>query len=348
MESGYDNPMSQSEQNTFKVVQLNAENLFLFLDDLNERDWRNLAEKDWQRLSSATVTNKSLVKTLWLADSLLDMDADIVCLNEVGGEESIANFARIFLKDRYTAHLLEGNSDRGIDIGYLIKRGFPLRPELRTHKNRPLGFLYPHEQQTNLFQEGGAEPPHKSHYFSRDCAELRLFSEDPSRPALVILLVHLKSKLDPDNIDPQGKERRRAEVNTLVNIYQEVRAEFSPPVPMIVTGDFNGNARPGQMGEEFARLGTTDLESVVEVAGLSEESAATQFQFNRGGGIQFLQIDFIFVSPDLRRHLIAEAVEVFRYRSDLKIPLPLPKTLEQRTYMPSDHYPVVAVFKKFF
>src|SRR6185312_12709837 len=78
--------------NTFKVVQLNAENLFIYLDDLNERDWRNLAEKDWQKLSSATVANKSLVKTLWLADSILDMDPDIVCLNEVGGQESLVNF----------------------------------------------------------------------------------------------------------------------------------------------------------------------------------------------------------------------------------------------------------------
>lgn len=345
MEFGYDSPMLPSPQNTFKVVQLNAENLFIYLDDANDRDWRNLAEKDWQKLSNATVANKPLVKTLWLADSILDMDADIVCLNEVGGQESLVNFARIFLKDKYTAHLLEGNSDRGIDVGYLIKRGFPLRPELRTHKDRPLGFLYPHEMQTNLFEDCTQQ---KSHRFSRDCAELRLYSEDPSRPACIVLLVHLKSKLDPDGIDPQGKQRRRAELNTLMSIYGEVRAEFSPPVPVIVAGDFNGSARREQMGDEFEQLFKTDLISVVEVAALSEEQAATQFQFNRGGNIQFLQIDFIFVSPELKDNLIAEAVEIFRYRSDLKIPLPLPKTLEQRTYMPSDHYPVIAVFRKFW
>jgi hypothetical protein len=348
MNPSYIIPMSAFRPNTFKVVQLNAENLFLFLDDLTLRDWRSLAEKDWQRLSQATVANKSLIKTLWLADSLLHMDPDIICLNEVGGLESLTNFNFLFLGDRYAPHLLEGNSDRGIDIGYLVKRDFPLRAELRTHKNRPLGFLYPHEQQTNLFNQGTTEKQVKSHYFSRDCAELRLFGPDPVRPELVLLLVHLKSKLDPDNVDPQGKERRRAELNTLVTIYNEVRAEFSPAVPVMIVGDFNGSARKSFRSEEFTQLNTTDLESVIEIVGVSDEDAATQVQFNRGGGIQYLQSDFIFISPDLKPHLVSEGVSVYRYHSDLKVALPLPKTLEQRTYMPSDHYPVIATFKKFF
>jgi hypothetical protein len=272
-------------------------------------------------------------------------------VNEVGGRESLENFAKYFLRDRYTAHLIEGNSDRGIDIGYLVKKDFPLRAEIRTHKDRPIQFLYPHEQQTNLFQAaelGGEGVQHKSHYFSRDCAELRLYRPNSATPALIMLLVHLKSKLDPDGIDPYGKERRRAELNTLVKIYSEVRAEFSPPVPVILAGDFNGCARRDQLGDEFHQLTTTDLETVAELAGLSGEAAATQFQFNRGGVIHFLQIDFIFISRDLIPYLIKESVEIFRYRSELKVALPLPKTLEQRTYMPSDHYPVVAVFKRFF
>src|SRR6185312_5880453 len=106
----------------------------------------------------------------------LHIDADIVCMNEVGGEESLQNFARFFLGGKYTPFLIEGNSDRGIDVGYLIKTDFPLRPELRTHKNRPIQFLYPHERQGDLFDETSTKPA-KSHYFSRDCAELRLYGE---------------------------------------------------------------------------------------------------------------------------------------------------------------------------
>ncbi len=333
----------------FKIVQLNAENLFLFLDDQNERDWRSLSEREWQRLSSATVPNKSLVKTLWLADTLLDIDADIVCLNEVGGEESLTNFAKFFLGGRYKPYLMEGNSDRGIDIGYLVRKDFPYKLELRTHKNRPLHFLYPHERDTNLYLQG-LEPDRalKTHYFSRDCAELRVLDEnDPLKPKLVILLVHLKSKLDPDGIDPEGKERRAAECKTLMDIYREIRAEFSPSVPLIVAGDFNGSARRGSLAEEFQELSKTDLESVIDIVGHEGEVATTQIQFNRNGNTNYLQLDFLFVSPELKEHLIAEGAFVYRYKSDLRVALPLPKTIDQRTYLPSDHYPVVATFKNF-
>ncbi len=332
--------MFAGRPNTFKVAQLNAENLFLYLDDLRPRDWRRMSEKDWQKLSHATIANKPLLKTLWLAESLLHIDANIVCLNEIGGQESLRNFTQLFLQDKYDCHLLEGNSDRGIDVGFLVRKNFPHQVELRTHKDRPLQFLYPHERPV---APGAAV---KSHYFSRDCAELRILSE--GRPVAIILCVHLKSKLDPEGIDPQGIERRRAEVNTLVKIYQEIRAEFTPSIPVIVAGDFNGCARRDQRAEEFQQLNSTDLDSVIELVGKSGDETATQVQFNRQGQIQCLQIDFIFVSPDLKPWLLSEGVEIYRYLSDLRVALPLPKTLEQRGYLPSDHYPVVATFKSFF
>jgi endonuclease/exonuclease/phosphatase family metal-dependent hydrolase len=334
--------------NTFKIAQLNAENLFLFLDDPSPRDWSRVSEKEWQRLSRATVPNKPLSKTLWLAEALQDIDADIVCLNEIGGEESLSNFAKYFLQGKYRPHLIEGNSDRGIDIGYLIRADFAAQVELRTHKNRPLGFLYPHEIQSNAhFAETAPEKIVKTHYFSRDCAELRITSPGADRPAVILLLVHLKSKLDPDGIDPEGRGRRQAELNALLDIYRSVRAEFTPAVPVIVAGDFNGCARKSMLSEEFAALAQTDLEGVIELAGHRAEAAATQLIFSRSGGCQPMEIDFIFVSPELKEHLILEGSEVYRYRSDLRVPLPLPATLEQRLFLPSDHYPVVALFKNF-
>jgi exonuclease III len=340
--------MNVNRPNTFKIAQLNAENLFLFLDDLTPRDWRKMSEKDWQKLSSASTPNKSLVKTLWLADSLRVIDADIVCLNEVGGEESLRNFARFFMQDQYFPQLIEGNSDRGIDVGYLVKKGLDVRTELRTHKDRPLQFLYPHEVESNAhFAQVAPEKLIKSHYFSRDCSELRVFKPNSNIPSLILLLVHLKSKLDPDGIDPEGRGRRQAEMRTLVQIYREIRAEFQQ-IPVIVTGDFNGTAAKDHLAEEFQDLAETDLESVVDLAALDREASATQLQFNRGGQINGLQIDYIFISPELKPHLIPGGVEVFRYRSDLGLPLPLPKTLEQRIAMPSDHYPVIATFHKFF
>jgi endonuclease/exonuclease/phosphatase family metal-dependent hydrolase len=334
---------------TFKIVQLNAENLFLFFDESLDRDLRKMSEKEWQKLSRAVVPNKALLKTLWLADSLLTIDADIVGVNEVGGLESLSNFAKFFLQDRYTAHLIEGNSDRGIDIGFLVKKDFKLGTELRSHKNRPLGFLYPHEEQSNAYYaDRQPEKVIRTHYFSRDCAELRLQREGDTKPRLIVLLLHLKSKLDPDGIDPEGRNRRAAELRTACEIYRELRTGADAGVPLIVMGDFNGNARRQSLAEEFAELKKTDLESLTDILAFDDVRAATQIQFNRSGQIQYLQIDYIFISPELKEHVIPEGVEVFRYHSDLKVPLPLPTTLDQRLALPSDHYPLIATFKNFF
>jgi hypothetical protein len=130
-----------------RVAQINAENLFLFFDEELPANWKELNEKGWQKLSRASVQNKSLKKTLWLAESLKEIDADFVMVNEVGGEESLSNFAKFFLDDQYTPYVIEGNSDRGIDIGYLVKKTITHRFELHTHKNRPIQFLYPHDCQ---------------------------------------------------------------------------------------------------------------------------------------------------------------------------------------------------------
>lgn len=331
-----------------KVAQVNAENLFLYFDDELPADWKSLSERRWQKLSRATVSNKPLRKALWLAESLLDIDADIILVNEVGGEESLANFARFFLEDRYATYLIEGNSDRGIDIGYLVKRDLPVRCELVSHKDRPLGFLYPHDLESNrFFETTQPEKVLRSRYFSRDCLRLNLYKDGSITPDVVFLLVHLKSKLDPDGIDPEGKERRKAELSALVEIYKETRAE-RPGVPVIVGGDFNGQARKELCELELqAILDDTDLSNALETVGRSMEESMTQLLFDRLGVAVSLQIDYLFLSPEFSEHLRADGCYVYRYKSDLGVELPRPRTLDQRLYMPSDHYPVVVTFTDF-
>src|ERR1700733_2249543 len=92
--------------NTLRVAQINAENLFLFFDQELPANWKLLSEKEWQKLSQASVSNKPLKKALWLAESLQEIDADFILVNEVGGEESLGNFNRYFLNDRYRPYLM--------------------------------------------------------------------------------------------------------------------------------------------------------------------------------------------------------------------------------------------------
>src|SRR6185437_3910215 len=102
-------PNGNTPLKKLKVCQINAENLFLFFDAELPAQWKDFSEKEWQKLSHASVTNKSLRKTLALADGLLSIDADFVLVNEVGGQESLDHFARYFLNNRYKAYVIEGN-----------------------------------------------------------------------------------------------------------------------------------------------------------------------------------------------------------------------------------------------
>lgn len=326
--------MSANASKTLRLVQFNVENLFLFLDLYNGQDLSKITEAEWQKFSSSSTPNKSLYKTRALAAAIEDMAPDILMLNEVGGLDSINNFNEHFLRSQYTVYLKEGNSRRGIDVGYLIRKGLPSKPLLITHRDRPIQFLYPHENQT---PSGG-----KSHYFSRDVAELRLFDPGQNSPRLVVLLTHLKSKLDTERIDPEGRLRRAAELRTLSEIYNEVKKELDGKAPIIVAGDFNGIASPNNTEPEFHPLyDSTDLLEVFETLQKPKEERYTQVQISPLLAPQYLQIDYIFASPHLRDRIVRDETFVYRFRDHLGQVIPPPRNLDERSQLPSDHYPVV-------
>ena len=331
--------MTASEPQLLRFVQLNAENLFLFMDLYQGQDLKSLNEKQWQELSSASQSNKPLEKTLALAHNLLKLEPDFVLLNEVGGEESLQNFNRYFLGDLFSVHLLEGNSDRGIDVGYLVRKGQPLHLDLISHRDRPLS------------QPKGTKncSPHPL-FFSRDVAELRVWStaKGPANsPDLTLLLVHLKSKLDPEGTDPQGYLRRAAELKTLVDIYQERRRQ-QPQTPIMVAGDFNAECKRAEPDPEMQPIvSETDLLDVLDLAELSPMQRYTQVQVSRYGAVHGLQLDHILVSPELQALAVPEKCFVCTYESDLGVPASHPMTLQEKWLLPSDHYPVVATFKNF-
>jgi len=330
--------MSATQKNTLRLVQFNVENLFIFLDTPQRHDFKKMTEAEWRGLSGSTAPNKPLKKLWGLAQIIGEIKPDILMLNEVGGLESLENFNRIFLEDRFIPHLVEGNSHRGIDVGYLIRKDLNVKAILLSHKNRPLNFLYPHETQTPT---GG-----KSHYFSRDVAELRLFRPQDTSPCLTILLTHLKSKLDTEKIDGGGRLRRAAELKTLVEIYNEVRKELSKDSCIVVAGDFNGIAAPSHPEEEFLPIyEKTDLKDSLEITEIPSEKRFTQVQITPSGQQQLIQIDYIFVSPSLSERLVREETFVYHYKNELGHAAPLPRNIEERALLPSDHYPVVVTVK---
>ncbi len=313
-----------------RLMQYNLENFFVFLDKELPTIWPDISEDHWQTLTHSTVKLKPLGKLKRIQALIFEQDPDILILSEVGAAESLDNFNRLFLNSTYQVHLLEGNSDRGIDVGYLVKANLKHKVQLNSHKQRPINFLYNHEI-------GGTK---KSHYFSRDVAELKITDQKTDTPLLYILGVHLKSKLDPNSFDPEGKNRREAELKTLVEIYEEINSKHNDNVPIILAGDFNGYAGSHKQGSEFTELTKqTNLKSVTETYNLPPEDCFTQVIFNSLKKAVPVQIDYIFL--DEKYSELIENVYICSYKDNGGLTIPPPKNIEQRCRLPSDHYPTV-------
>ncbi|MBK9321783.1 MAG: hypothetical protein IPM97_02300 [Bdellovibrionaceae bacterium] len=341
--------MTWNEALNLKFCFLNAENLFLMFDGVPSKlELPNLSESKWQRLSTSTYENKPLQKCLDLAKSLKEINADIVMLCEVGGFESLKNFNDLFLDETYSPALTEGNSNRNIDVGFLVRKNMDFYFDLQSNKHRSINYLYPHERdslKTN-YPINLAMPSAMSHKFSRDVAELRLFKKNIEKPFLLILLTHLKSRLDPEGIDPGGFERRQAELKTLIEIYKEI-SEKHVSTPMIVAGDFNGNATFSNPDEEFKPLyEATKLRDTLELGSVATENRSTFYQVKTTSKTEGRQIDFCFLNPSAAKLLREKSAYVYRYKDEFGLDFGVPMTLDAKLRLPSDHYPLVFDLEK--
>src|SRR5690606_35277103 len=107
------------------------------------------------------------------------------------------------------------NSDRGIDMGYLVKKSLLSK------------YTFQFKAHTKVKLNNGKQP-------SRGFLQLNILSN--GEILLTFLLTHLKSKLDLKKVDFEGRSQRAAEVALLTKFYQKHKAQC----PVIISGDFNG------------------------------------------------------------------------------------------------------------
>lgn len=307
-----------------KVMVLNAQDLFLFMDKHNhEFPVTELSEIKWQLMSSSLFSNKSKEKCQILAGTIKEAGADIVMVTEVGGPESLANFAKYILSDEYDSVSLPSNSDRGIDLGYLIRKNSGLNYQVTSHVDFPL--------------------PLPAKRFSRDVLRLDVLLDDCLK--CILLLVHIKSKLDLKRADFEGRTRRVLEVKGLLKIYQDLEKKF-PDIPILIGGDMNGIAGERETEEEFKPIyENTDLKDVAKLAGIPDEDRFSYVYFNRGGNRFEQQIDYLFLSEKFSDRIVSGECYFPRYKNLTGSPLPIPKRMEQKNMLPSDHYPFVGTIK---
>lgn len=270
----------------------------------------------------------SPAKLLHLKKAFEDLDADIYCLCEIGGAESLINFNKDYLDDNYVISLIPGNSDRGIELSYLIHKRVLNKYSYFQKSNKE--YLLP-------LKNNHTEPSK----FSRDVAEFHLFEGTNNTPLLILLGVHLKSQLDSEGKDPQGRFQRTAEVLGLIEIYSHISKQ-NPNTPILIMGDFNGIAQKEHSAVEFLPIyEQTPLLDIFEITKLPLEERNTfkgrpPYETN-----PFLQLDYIFLDPKFAS--LFDGSKIHRFTDVANRPLVL-SSIPSTTW-PSDHNPISIVLK---
>lgn len=292
-----------------KITTLNCENLFLSSEDLP-----NIGTHCYL---------KDKKKTQKLANAILDIDSDIFCLQEVGGEQSLKILCDDYLKSLYSYALIEGNSNRNIHIAYLIKSSLKLKYSLVSNKEKFLDFSYQKGQKNELL--------------SRDILELRIFND--KKPHLILLGIHLKSQLDIDGIDQKGVKRRSAEMKLLTKRCLSLKNEFQN-CPQVILGDFNNIFNEDRDEFRDFKNSCSGFVDILELLNINLSDRGTHIYFNNLGERFIQQLDYILVDAQLHSKISLKTGGIHIFKDRDNHTYPLPETNLQQYVMPSDHFPL--------
>jgi endonuclease/exonuclease/phosphatase family metal-dependent hydrolase len=239
----------------------------------------------WAELKTAPVDEIAVLNT---AHVIRDVDAHILAVIEAENREALKTFDQFVIdpvneelpqgqrKEPYTSvMLIDGNDDRGIDVGLMTKEGYDIG-EMRSHVN-------------DVDDTGQI-------IYSRDCPEYAVAT--PTGERVWVLPNHFKSKFGGN--DPTSVAKREAQATRTAEIYQHLRDSGQNNV--VVLGDLNDT--PDSVPLQ-PLLNGSDLRDVSEHPNFEVgEFNVPQGNTNRGIGTFDLgnddqKIDYILLSPAL-------------------------------------------------
>jgi len=165
-------------------------------------DWYGYPILKRENFTDATIKNTARV--------ISNINSDIICVVEVENRPALEKFSHECLQTSkyYYNMLIDGNDNRGIDVGILSRF--------------EIGMM-----KSNIHLKKG-----KSHIFSRDCLEVEILL--PSGKKLWMFLNHFKSKLGDKR---EGDARRKLQAMTVSEILTS-RYDLKNDL-VVVAGDFN-------------------------------------------------------------------------------------------------------------
>lgn len=237
----------------------------------------------WAELKTAPVDEVAVINT---GRVIRDVNADILAVVEAENRIALKQFSEFVfhrVKDEIDEvvepysqiMLIDGNDDRGIDVGLMTKEDFEI------------GLMRSHIHDLK---------PDGHPIFSRDCPEYAVTT--PNGEEIVVLPNHLKSKFGGN--DPSSIAKREAQATRIAEIYQRLRNEDYDNV--VILGDFNDTPDSEPLQPLLAEM---DLHDVSELdlfdtgefkgrKGTDERGIGTYKLGNDGD-----KIDYLLLSPAL-------------------------------------------------
>jgi endonuclease/exonuclease/phosphatase family metal-dependent hydrolase len=213
------------------------------------------------------------------ARAINEVNADVLAVVEAESRPVLAAFNAellVALGGRPYRHvmLIDGNDERGIDVGLLTREAFPIGP-MHSHVDD---------------RDGRGSP-----IFSRDCPEYHV--RTPSGADLLVLVNHLKSKGYGGTA--ASNARRKAQAERIRDIYQgrvEAGAEY-----VAVLGDLNDTPASDPLAP---LLGGTDLSDAFVHPAFDDGGYPGTYGLCNAGN----KIDYLLLSPGLYERVRAGGV----------------------------------------
>ena len=239
----------------------------------------------WAELKTAPVDEIAVLNT---GRVLRDVNADILAVIEAEDRVALKKFTEfvfaqvseelpVALRPKPYANimLIDGNDDRGIDVGLMTKSGFEI------------GLMRSHIQ--DLTAAGGT-------IYSRDCPEYAVTT--PDGETIWILPNHFKSKFGGNNAASIAK--REAQATRTKEIYESLRNSGEDNV--VVLGDLNDTPDSDPLQPLLAQTDLQDVSAhtLFEVGEFNVSANNSNLGIGTFGlGNDNLKIDYVLLSPAL-------------------------------------------------
>lgn len=229
----------------------------------------------WFELKMGAVKETATENT---ARVMRELQADVLCVVEAEDRIALKKFNDQIVPKVGTqpfAHvmLIDGNDDRGIDVGILARDGYSI------------------ERMVSHVDDRDAQGA----IFSRDCAEYLI--TNPAGEKVLLLVNHFKSKGYGSQADSDAKRKRQAE--RVREIYEKRLQEGFKYIA--IAGDFNDTPD----SPPLAGLLHNGLSDVTEHPKFKGDGRPGTY----GNGAKSGKIDYILMSPELKERVQSAGVE---------------------------------------